>query len=128
MKSKGQLEAEISNAIIKFEKDFMGRGPDETRTVIIGDLILVRLKNVLTAAEKQLANSSDSFQGRTLIKQVRIELLENAKAMLYAIIQDVTDLSVVSMHTDISTITGERIIIFTLDRELQFASNSRDAQ
>ncbi|MBN1685419.1 MAG: DUF2294 domain-containing protein [Spirochaetales bacterium] len=120
-KSKGQLEADISNAMIRFEKDFMGRGPDETRTFIIGDLVFVRLKGVLTAAEKKLANSADISQGRSLIKQVRIELIENAKDMLYAIIQDITNRVVVSLHTDISTVTGERIIIFTLDEEVDLA-------
>jgi uncharacterized protein YbcI len=117
-KSKGQLEAEISAAIVRFEKDYMGRGPDETRTFIIGDLVLVRLKGVLTAAEKQLANSTDSSHGRSLIKQVRIELIENAKTLLYAIINEATDRTVLSLHTDISTVTGERIIIFTLDEEI----------
>ena len=120
IKSKGQLEAEISDAIIRFEKDHMGRGPDETKTYIIGDIVLVRLKGVLTPAEKQLAKSPGASQGRSLIKQVRVELLENAKMLLYAIIRDITGCDVLSLHTDISTVTGERIIIFTLDREVIF--------
>ena len=114
-KSKGQVEAEISEGIIKFEREYMGRGPDETKTYILGDMILVRLKGVLTPAEKQLANTADCVQGRSLIKQVRIELLEKARALLDTIIQDITGRSVKSLHTDISTATGERVIIFTLD-------------
>lgn len=113
-KTKGQVEAEISEAIIKFEREYMGRGPDETKTYIIGDMILVRLKGVLTPAEKQLAKTAESTQGRNLIKQVRIELLEKAKGLLDAIIQDITGHSIRSLHTDISTVTGERVIIFTL--------------
>lgn len=114
-KTKGQIEAEISEAIIKFEKEYMGRGPDETKTYIIGDMVLVRLRGVLTPAEKQLAKSDDNFKGRALIKQVRIELLEKAKILLDKIIMDVLGEKVVSLHTDISTITGERVIIFTLE-------------
>ena len=114
-KSKGQVEAEISEGIIKFEREYMGRGPDETKTYILGDMILVRLKGVLTPAEKQLANAADHVQGRSLIKQVRIELLEKARTLLDTIIQDITGRSVKSLHTDISTATGERVIIFTLD-------------
>ncbi len=72
MKTKGQIEAEISEAIIKFEKEYMGRGPDETKTYIIDDMVLVRLKGVLTPAEKQLAKADENTKGRTLIKQVRI--------------------------------------------------------
>ncbi len=114
-KSKGQIEAEISEGIIKFEREYMGRGPDETKTYILGDMVLVRLKGVLTPAEKQLASTADHIQGRSLIKQVRIELLEKARTLLDTIIQDITGQSVKSLHTDISTVTGERVIIFSLD-------------
>lgn len=114
-KSRGKVEAEISEGIIKFEREYMGRGPDETKTYILGDMILVRLKGVLTPAEKQLANTADNIQGRNLIKQVRIELIEKARTLLDAIIQDITGRRVKSLHTDISTATGERVIIFTLD-------------
>ncbi len=117
-KRKGQIEAEISEGIIKFEREYMGRGPDETKTYILGDMILVRLKGVLTPAEKQLANGADNIHGRSLIKQVRIELLEKARTLLDTIIQDITGRSVRSLHTDISTVTGERMIIFTLDGDL----------
>ena len=119
-KTKGQVEAEISEAIIKFEKEYMGRGPDETKTYLIGDMVLVRLRGVLTPAEKQLAKTDDNLKGRALIKQVRIELLEKARVLLENIVQDVLGEKVITMHTDISTITGERIIIFVLESAPQF--------
>ena len=90
MKTKGELEAEISEAIIKFEKEYMGRGPDETKTHIVDDMILVRLKGVLTPAEKQLAKTEDESKGRSLIKQVRVELLEKGRMLLETIIRDTT--------------------------------------
>jgi len=74
-KSKGQIEADISEALIKFEKEYMGRGPEETKTYIIDDMIVIRLRRVLTPAEQQLAEASDDAKGRTLIKQVRTELI-----------------------------------------------------
>jgi uncharacterized protein YbcI len=114
-KSKGQLEADISEALIKFEKEYMGRGPEQTKTYIIDDMIVVRLQRVLTPAEQQLAGASDESTGRTLIKQVRTELLEKARPLLEQIITDLTGKSIKSLHTDISTVTGERVIIFTLD-------------
>jgi uncharacterized protein YbcI len=120
VKTKGQLEAEISEAIIRFEKEYMGRGPDETKTYILDDMVLVRLRGVLTPAEKNLARIDGGSQGRALIKQVRIELLEKARAMLEALIQDITGCRMRSLHTDISTTTGERVIIFTLDGPVQF--------
>jgi len=122
-KTQGQLEAEISNALIQFEKDYMGRGPRETRAYIIGDLILVRLKGVLTPAEQQLAKNP---QGTDLIKKIRSNLLEQARELLTGVIEKITGLKVISLHTDISTKTGERVIIFTLNENLEerFRNNS----
>ncbi len=114
-KTRGQIEAEITEAMVRFEKEFMGRGPEDTRTHLIGDLVLVRLRGVLTPAEKQLAAIHDTARGSHLIKQVRIELLEQGRPLLETIVCDVTGRKVVSLHTDISIRTGERIIVFTLD-------------
>ncbi|MCP4450396.1 MAG: DUF2294 domain-containing protein [Planctomycetes bacterium] len=122
-KTKGQIEAEISEAIIKCEKEYMGRGPDETKTYIISDMILIRLQRVLTPAEKQLAQSDGDAKGRMLIKQVRRELLEKARPLLEAMVRDITGRKVNSMHTDISTATGERIIVFTLDSAILSKEN-----
>jgi uncharacterized protein YbcI len=115
-KSKGMIEAEISEAMIKFEKEYMGRGPLETRTYIVEDMVIVRLTKVLTRAEEQLTRTAE---GLALIKKVRVTLLEEARHLLEAIIKDIADSQVLSMHTDISTTTGERVIIFVLDRNLE---------
>ena len=113
--TKGQIEADISEAIIKFEKEYMGRGPDETKTYFLDDIVVVRLQRVLTPAEKQLAKGSESSTGRALVKQIRTELLEKARPLLEKSISGITGREVVSLHTDISTVTGERIIVFTLE-------------
>ena len=122
MKTKGMLESEISQAIIKFEKDYMGRGPLETRTFLIEDMVLVRLRKVLTPAELKLAGD-ESASRRALVKQMRHELLEHGRSLLEAAITSILDAKVVSLHTDISTKTGERIIVFTLDKAPQFQEN-----
>lgn len=114
--TKGQLEAKISEAMIRFEKEFMGRGPTETVTCIIKDAVLVRLKGVLTPAEEQLAKTSE---GADLIKEIRIQLLESARALLRNIIIEVTGCKLKSLHSDISAKTGERIIVFILDKDLE---------
>jgi uncharacterized protein YbcI len=120
MVSKRELEREISLAIIKFEKEFMGRGPLETKSYIIEDMVLVRLKNVLTPAEMKLAESESDRRGRYLIKQVRQELIERGRPLLDAVIFDVLKVKVNSLHTDISSKTGERIIVFTLEKRPDF--------
>jgi len=114
--TKGQIESQISEAIIKFEKEYMGRGPKETKTYIIKDMIFIRLKGVLTSAEEQLAKTAE---GSELIKKTRIQLLEGARFLLENIISDITGYQVKSLHTDISTKTGERIIIFILEQNLE---------
>jgi len=122
MKSKGALEAEISQAIVRFEKDYMGRGPVETRTFIIEDMVLVRLKKVLTPAEMKLA-ADDAPQRRTLVKQLRHELLEHGRTLLEASIYEILKVKTISLHTDISTKSGERIIVFTLEKKPAFLDN-----
>jgi uncharacterized protein YbcI len=115
-KTKGQTESQISEAIIRFEKEYMGRGPVETKTYIIKDMVFVRLKKVLTPAEEQLANNPE---GSTLIKRTRMQLLEGSRVLLDKIISEITSCQILSLHTDISTKTGERVIIFTLDKNLE---------
>jgi uncharacterized protein YbcI len=112
----GQMEAQISAAIINFEKEYMGRGPKEIKTYIIKDMIFIRLKGVLTPAEEQLAKTDD---GANLIKKIRVQLLESAKVLLNSIIREITGCTVLSLHSDISTKTGERIIVFTLNEDLE---------
>jgi uncharacterized protein YbcI len=115
-KTRGQIEAEISDAMTRFEKEHMGRGPLETKTFLVEDMVLVRLKGVLTKAEHKLIKSDRNMRARELIKQVRIELIEDGRSMLEDIIKGILRRKVRSLHTDISTETGEKMIIFTLDR------------
>ena len=116
METIGQIEAKISEAIIKFEKEYMGRGPMETKTYIIKDMIFVRLKGVLTPAEEQLAKT---VEGSDLIKKTRLQLLEGARSLLENIILNITNCNIKSLHSDISSKTGERIIVFTLNQNLE---------
>lgn len=115
MKTRGELEAEISQAIIRFKKEYMGRGPLSVRTYLLDDMALVRLQGVLTAAEQKLAQVEERSRGRDLIKQVRLELIEHGRPLLEAAVEDILGVKVVSLHTDISTSTGESVILFTLD-------------
>jgi uncharacterized protein YbcI len=116
VKSRGELEAEISNAVIRFKREYMGRGPQEVRTYLVDDMALVRLKGVLTPGEQWLAKTEDPHRGRYLIKQYRVELLEHAREMLEQLVTVILGVRVVSLHTDMSTRTGESLIVFTLEK------------
>jgi uncharacterized protein YbcI len=114
MKTQGEIEAAICEGISRFEQDFMGRGPKHIHTHLLGDLLVVRLQGVLTAAEQHLVKSLPSEKGRDLLKQVRTHLIETARPVMEAMVETVTGAKVLSLHHDISTTTGEEIVVFTL--------------
>ena len=115
LKTKGEIEAAISEAIVHFEIDYMGRGPKEARSYIVEDLILVRLKGMLTPAEQQLTKSADGVE---LIKKMRSTIIDNARTEFSRVITNVTGVAVRDILTDISTHTGERVFVFILERNL----------
>ena len=114
--TKGQAEAKISEAISKFEIEYNGRGPKQIRTLIVQDLIIIRLKGFLSQSEQKLAENS---QGVELLKKVRTMIFESSKDYILALIKDIVDVDVVSAHSDISTKTGEKVIIITVDENLE---------
>ena len=114
MKTRGEIERAICDGISRFEQDYMGRGPKEIHAHLIGDLVVVRLIGVLTVAEQQLVKTLPPEKGRDLLKQVRTHLVETARPLMEATVQEGTGVNVVSLHHDISTATGEEVILFTL--------------
>ncbi len=114
MHTQGELEAAICEGISRFEQDYMGRGPKDIQSYLLGDLLVVRLGGVLTAAEQHLVKSLPSEKGRDLLKQVRTHLIETARPVMEDMIQNATGVKVLSMHHDISTTTGEEVVLFTL--------------
>src|SRR5436305_14570810 len=114
MKTRGEVEAAVADGISRFEQEYMGRGPKHIRTHLLGDLLVVRLQGVLTAAEQQLVQSLPAERGRDLLKQVRTQLVETARPLLEAMVEEVAGARVVSLHHDISTSTGEEVVLFTL--------------
>jgi uncharacterized protein YbcI len=115
MRTQGEIEAAICEGITRFEQEYMGRGPKDIRAHLLGDLLVVRLQGVLTAAEQHLVKSLPAEKGRDLLKQVRTHLLETARPLLEAMVRDITGMSVVSLHHDISTVSGEEVVLFTLN-------------
>jgi uncharacterized protein YbcI len=119
MKTQGEIEAAVCDAIAKFEQNYMGRGPKHIHAYLIGDLLVVRLQGVLTVAEQQLVTSLPADKGRDLLKQVRIHLVETARPVMEKMIHEITGVAVVSLHHDISTVTGEEVVLFTLTQPPQ---------
>ena len=114
MKTQGEIEAAICEGVSRFEQDYMGRGPKDIYAHLLGDLLVVRLEGVLTAAEQHLVKSLPAEKGRDLLKQVRTHLIETARPVMEAMVQEITGVKVLTLHHDISTTTGEEVVLFTL--------------
>ena len=114
--TKGEIEGAIRNAIIKFEQEFMGRGPEDVRAFIVRDMIIVRLKGVLTPAERQLAKSDDGIE---MVKRLRQTLIAQGRKNLCEEIGEITGAKTAALFTDIDTLVGERVFVFTLDSDLE---------
>jgi uncharacterized protein YbcI len=114
MKTQGEIEAGICAGMTRFEQEYMGRGPKDIHAHLIGDLLVVRLHGVLTAAEQQLVKTLPAEKGRNLLKEVRTQLIETARPVLEALVREATGVKVLSLHHDISTVTGEEVVLFTL--------------
>lgn len=114
-KSKGTIESEISRALTHWEKEYLGRGSLTVKSDILRDMIIVTLRGILTPAEYSLCQDKD---GMLSIKTTRTSLVESGIEHLKEIIFNITGLEVVSFHTDISTRTGERVMVFRLSDDL----------
>ena len=115
VKTRGEAEAEITQAVIKFEKEYLGRGPLDARTFFVNDMVLVRLHGVLTAGDRKLA---ETVEGQALLKEARRKLFESSIPVFKEMIAKTIGCKLISFHTDISTKTGERILVLTVDRNL----------
>jgi len=125
MKTQGEIEAAVCEGMSRFEQEYMGRGPKDIHAHLIGDLLVVRLRGVLTAAEQHLVKQLPGDKGRDLLKQVRTHLIETARPVMEAMVWDVIGIKVMSLHHDISTTTGEEIVVFTLAEAPAFRETKR---
>ena len=126
MKARGEIEGAVCEVISRFQLEYMGRGPTDIHAHLIGDLLVIRLHGVLTAAEQQLVKSIQSENGRDLLKGVRTHLIETARPVMEAMIQEVTGVKVLSLHHDISTTTGEKVVLFTLAESPLFRESKKN--
>lgn len=113
--TRGATEAAFTKAIIQFEKEHMGRGPVDAKTMFLGDMILVRMQGLMTPAEHKLASDKE---GRDLVKEMRRQLFESSRSLLEVIVERITECKMISLHTDMSTKTGERIVILVVGEDL----------
>jgi len=114
-KTRGEAEAELSQAVVKFEKEYLGRGPLDARTFFVNDMILIRLRGILNAADRKLAETPD---GQALVKETRRKLFETSRQIFDEMVEQIIGCKLVSFHTDMSVKTGERVIVLTVGTNL----------
>ena len=115
-RTRAEMEVAIRNAIIKFERDFMGRGPTAVRAFIVRDLVVIPLKGVLTPAERQLAKTPD---GVDMVKRIRQILIAQGRDRLVEQVSDITGAKVLGIFMDIDAQIGEKVFVFTVGRDLE---------
>ena len=115
-RTKAEMEVAIRNAIIKFEQEFMGRGPTDVRAFIVRDLVVARLKGVLTPAERQLAKTPD---GVDMVKRIRQTLIAQGRDRLVEQVSDIIGAKVLALFMDIDAQIGEKVFVFTVERDLE---------
>ncbi len=114
-KTRGETEAEITQALVRFEKEYLGHGPVDARTFFINDMVLIRLRGVLTAADRKLAETTE---GQALVKETRRKLFETSRPVFDEMIEKIIGCKLISFHTDMSAKTGERVIVLTVSTNL----------
>ncbi len=86
------------------------------RAFIIRDMVVVRLKGLLTPAERQLAKTSG---GVDMVKRLRQNLITQGRERRFHQVSEITGANTLALFTDIDTRVGERVLVFTLDRDLE---------
>ena len=121
MKSKSDLEADIAHSLIRFKKEVLGRGPLSVKVWLLEDMLVSRFAGVLKTAHQNLVQIADGSRRRDLVKRVRMELIEDSRTLLDNLIFEILGVKVISLHTDISTKTGESLLLFTLEAKPNWA-------
>ena len=116
MKSQGEIEAAVCDAVARFQQEYMGRGPRHVHAHLVDNRLFVHLEGVLSAAEQRLIDGDGVANGRgaELLKQLRNHLVLSGRQMLESLVRDAAGAAPISVHHDISPVTGEEVIVLTL--------------
>ena len=114
MKSQGEIEAAICDAVSRFQQEYMGRGPHRVHAHLVGNRLFVHLQGVLSAAEQRLVDGRADGRGAELLRQLRSHLVFAGRSVLESLVREAAGAAPVTIHHDISPTTGEEVIVLTL--------------
>jgi uncharacterized protein YbcI len=109
------MEDTIAKEVTQFYAEAIGVGPRQSKAYITHDMVLVRLKGNTHPYEHILLKKQGGIK---TVKHMRTTILESVVDDLMAIVEKHTGTKVVSVHSDSSTRTGERFVIFILEKNL----------
>jgi uncharacterized protein YbcI len=115
-RTKGTIEAEAANAVVRFQREQQGRGPTDVRVHLVGDLLLVRCSGIFTTTEAHLAVTEE---GRKLIKSARRELRAIHHAEIEAIISGIVGCQVIRSYGDVAVEAAEQMEVFVLEVDIE---------
>ena len=116
IKPKQNIEAMICQKLIMILKEQIGEQVETANAQVLGDTIIVRFKGILPPAERMMAKKEE---GMELIKELKEKLIEKIKPLLEQTIKELTEADVVDIHSSFNPETGERVEIFTLNKDLK---------
>ncbi|OGS45822.1 MAG: hypothetical protein A2539_05480 [Elusimicrobia bacterium RIFOXYD2_FULL_34_15] len=114
-KSKQDIEYKISQEISKILRTQLGEYSDNIIVQIIEDNIIIRIKNILTPAERQIIGKQE---GVKLVSELKNNIFEKVKPILEKIIINTTNAEVIDIYSSVDIKNNERVGVFTLNKKL----------
>jgi uncharacterized protein YbcI len=109
--SAGELQAALSNAIVRIMREFYGKGAARSRTMVFDDYVFVVLEDVLTTAEMTLRNGGAG----DLVRKVRMRFEDLMTATFVGEVERLTGRTVVAYHSQVVLEPPSCFEIFVLD-------------
>ena len=92
----GSVNAAIANAVVQLVREYTGRGPTQARARVSDDLVTVLMGDLLTKAERKLADNGKS----DLVLSLRKEFQRTMREDLIARVEELTGRKVVAFMSD----------------------------
>lgn len=109
--SVGELQAALSNAIVRIMRDFYGKGAARSRTTIFDEYVFIVLEDVLTTAEMTLRNGGAG----DLVRKVRMRFEDVMTSAFVGEVERLTGRTVVAYHSQVVLEPPSCFEIFVLD-------------
>lgn len=116
MVSKGKLEAVLAQEFVQFQKEMIGKGPQDIKVSIVKDMIIIRTYGVFSPAEQVLAEDKEN---ELFLKSMNVRLIKHLSDKIKKKIVDIVGVEVEELFVDTSIKTNQRISVLTLKENIE---------